>query len=297
MNHRAGTATLVGAALVLLLGPLSASAQVGDALSSYTGINGEGYMQPIADALGADLNDAFYYSAYIPRSGTRFSLEVAVMSIIFEDADKTFMATTEGGFLPTGQFEVPTIAGSGESVTVTGAGGTSFTFPGGFDLNSFAIAVPQLRIGAIKGTEALVRFFAADVGDNEVGNIDLFGLGARHSLSQYFESPINLAVGGMWQSFKLGGDLVETSAFTLGLQASKRFSLLEPYGGLAYDSFKMDVTFDSDVTGASESIDFDAITTVRLTLGLGLNYKIGTAFAEYNLASTNSFAFGLTLGY
>ena len=62
--------------------------------------------------------------------------------------------------------------------------------------------------------------------------------------------------------------------------------------------FKMDMTFDSEAEGTptSTKVEFDAINTLRLTLGLGLNYRIGRAFAEYNVASTNSFAFGLTLG-
>jgi hypothetical protein len=308
MNQRRAGVTLLAVGLLLSLGPLSASATtVESVLSSYTGVNGEGYLQPLANALGADLNDAFFYSAHIPKSGLRFSIEIAVMSVMFEDEAKTFMGTTEGGFVPasgsgTVTTEVPTIVGNTQSVTVAGAGGTSFTFPGGFDLSSFALAVPQLRVGAVMGTEAVVRFFAADVRDNdadlEVKKIDLFGLGVRHSVSQYFESlPVSLAVGGMWQSFSMGeNDFVESTAFTLGVQGSKRFSLLEPYAGLSYDSFNMDVTFDSEVSGSSEKIEFDTISTVRFTVGLGLNYRIGNAFAEYNLADTNSFAFGITFG-
>lgn len=286
---------LAGAALALLVAA-PVSAQVEEALSAYTGANAEGYMQPVADALGATLNGAFFYSAYIPSSGAHFSFEIAAMSVIFSDNEKTFQATTEGGFIPTQTVTAPTIIGSTDPVTVSGQGGTTFTFPGGFDLSSLAIAVPQLRIGAIKGTEALIRFFAADISDNEISNIDLFGLGARHSVSQYFNSPVALALGAMWQTFSLGGDFVDATAFTIGLQGSKRFSLLEPYGGLSYDYFKMDVTYESDVTSENVSVNFDAITSARLTLGLGLNYKIGHAFAEYDIASTNSFAFGLTLG-
>jgi Family of unknown function (DUF6588) len=286
----------LGGAVLALLVAAPATAQVEEALSAYTGANAEGYMQPIANALGANLNDAFFYSAYIPKSGARFSFEVAVMSVIFSDGEKTFQATTEGGFMPTQTVTAPTIIGSTDPVTVSGTGGTTFTFPGGFDLSSLALAVPQLRIGAIKGTEALVRFFAADISDNEISNIDLFGIGVRHSVSQYFNSPVALALGAMWQTFSLGGDFVDTSAFTIGLQASKHFSLLEPYGGLSYDYFKMDVTYESDVNSEDITVNFDAITSARLTLGLGLNYKIGHAFAEYDIASTNSFAFGLTLG-
>ena len=280
---------------VVLLTAVPASAQVLDALSSYTGVNARGYMQPIAEAFGADLNDAFFYSADIPKSGARFKFEIAVMSVIFSDEDASFQGTTEGGFMPQQTVTVPTIVGTGQSVTVTGQGGTQFSFPGGFDLNSFALAVPQIRIGAVKGTEALIRFFASDIGDNEIGEIDLFGLGLRHSLTQYFESPVALAIGGMWQNFSMGTNFVDSNAFTLGLQGSKRFGILEPYGGVSWDYFKMDLTF-TDNTNQQTTVDFDSNTTARLTLGLGLNYVVGNAFAEYNIASTNSFAFGLTLG-
>ena len=297
MQRLARVCKPLGIAAAVLLLAVPAGAQIMDALSAYTGVNAQGYMQPIADALGADLNDAFYYSAYIPSSGARFSFEIAVMSVIFADEDKTFEATTEGGFNPQTTFTAPTIAGSGESVTVPGNGGTQFTAPGGFDLNSFALAVPQLRIGVVKGTEAVIRFFAADISDNEISEIDLFGVGIRHSLTQYFDAPIDMAIGGMWQSFSMGNDFVDSNAFTFGVQGSKRFALLEPYAGVAWDRFQMDMTFDSEVTGGEpEKVEFDASDTFRLTLGLGLNYKIGHAFAEYNVASTNSFAFGLTLG-
>ena len=283
-------------AILALLAAAPASAQVEDALSAYTGPNAEGYLQPIVDAIGANLNDAFFYSAYIPETGARFSFEVAVMSVIFSDNQKTFQATTEGGFIPTQTVAAPTVIGSTQPVTVNGQGGTTFTFPGGFDLSSFALAVPQLRIGAVKGTDALIRFFAADISDNEISKVDLFGVGVRHSLSQYFDSPVALAVGALWQTFSLGDNFVDSDAFSIGLQASKRFSLLEPYAGFSYDYFKLDLTYASDVTNEDVTVNFDAITTVRLTLGLSLNYKIGQAFAEYDIASTNSFAFGLTLG-
>jgi hypothetical protein len=289
---------MLGIAAVALLIAMPTAAQVQDALRAYTGVNAEGYMQPAADAFAANINDAFYYSAYIPETGLKFSFELAAMSVIFGDDDKTFQAQTEGGFLPPTTFTAPTIVGATEAVTVTSQSGAKFSAPGGFDLNSFAIAVPQLRIGAFKGTEAVVRFFAADISDNEFSEIDLFGIGVRHSISQYFESPVGLAVGAMWQKFQLGDNFIDTNAFTFGVQTSKRFSLLEPYGGLSWDSFKMDVTFDSEATGSptTEKISFDRANNIRATIGLGLDYSIGHAFVEYNISSTNSFAFGLTLG-
>jgi hypothetical protein len=293
------------AGLILLLAAPASFAQIEDQLSSYTGANGEGYLQPLADAFGANLNDGLFHSANIPVLGVNVSLEFRVMAVLFGDDDRTFNAVTESGFMPEQTVQAPTVVGSGDAVIVDGAGGTRFAFPGGFNLNSFAIAVPQLRIGSFHGTQALIRYFAMDTGDVELGDISLFGFGVRHNISQYLAPlfPVDIAGGFFWQSFSLGentlGDeLISTSALSIGVQASKKFVVFEPYGGLSLDTFSMDVKYESDALGSSNSVDLDfgTSTNLHLTLGLGLNFMYAKGFFEYNIAGQNSFSFGLALG-
>ena len=80
----------VGLALVLLCLAPPALAQVEDQLSAYTGENATGYLQPLADAFGAALNDGFFRSAYIPTDGLHFSVELRAMGVSFGDDDDTF---------------------------------------------------------------------------------------------------------------------------------------------------------------------------------------------------------------
>jgi hypothetical protein len=181
----------VNGALVvgIMLSPLGFSSAFADGpvqnqVSVYSGANAVGYLQPLANAFGAALNSSFGYSAFIPKSGFHLSLEAPVMGVLFEDRDRHFEATTEAGFQPPTTETVPTAVGSGDAVTVTGTGGASFSFPGGLDLNSFGLVMPQLRVSSIGGTEAVVRWIAFDKGDTDIGDISLFGIGARHSLSQ-----------------------------------------------------------------------------------------------------------------
>jgi hypothetical protein len=293
------------AGLILLLAAPASYAQIEDQLSAYTGVNAEGYLQPLADAFGADLNDGLFHSAHIAQLGVNISLEFRVMAVLFGDDDRSFDAKTESGFSPQQTVKAPTVVGDGDALIVTGDGGTKFAFPGGFDLNSFAIAVPQLRIGSIRGTQALIRYFAMDTGDVELGDISLFGIGFRHSISQYLAPtfPVDIAGGFFWQSFSLGennlgNDLISTNALSIGVQASRRFVVLEPYGGLSLDTFSMDVSYESDALGTSDSIDldFESSTSLHLTLGLGLNFTYAKGFFEYNIASQNSFSFGIALG-
>ncbi|HEX5130931.1 MAG TPA: DUF6588 family protein [Candidatus Krumholzibacteria bacterium] len=275
-------------------------------ISVYSGPNAQGYLQPLASAFGATLNSSFSYSAYIPPTSFHLSLEVPVMGVFFEDADRTFMATTESGFLPQTTRDVPTVVGSGKAVIVDGNGGAQFAFPGGLDLNSFGLAVPQLRVSSLAGTEAVVRWVAYETGDSDVGKINLFGIGGRHSVSQYLgdEPPLDLALGLMWQSFDVGesnsgGDFVSTSAFLAEVQASKRaplgFLTLEPYASVAYEKLNVDVAYDDD-NGNPVTVELEGENDVRFTVGAGLNFAAGHLWADYSFANMSSFSFGLALG-
>lgn len=296
----------IGCLVLMLLCAVPVSAQIEDQLSVYTGANATGYLQPLADAFGADLNASLFHSAEIAKMGFQFKLELPIMGVIFSDDDRTFKAVTEGDFSPRQYVEAPTVVGSGEAKVVTGDGGTSYAFPGGFDLNSFAIAVPQLRIGSVFGTEAVIRYFSINTGDVELGDLGLFGFGLRHSVSQYLGPgfPLDIAAGFFWQKFHLGenqegDDLISVSAFTVGAQASKRFAVFVPYTGLSYDTSSMDVSYENEAFGDEEliEIDFDPTKTAHWTIGMMVDLVFAHAFAEYNIAGQSSFSFGLGVGF
>jgi hypothetical protein len=284
--------------------PILAPAEIDDQLSAYTNKNAEGYLSPLADAFGASLNSGLFHSASIPE-GLRVSLEFRAVVVFFGDDDRTFRAVTEGNFLPEQTVDAPTVVGPGTSVTVPGSGGTSYIFPGGFDLHRFGLIVPQLRVGSVMGTEALLRYFALETGDDDLGKLSLFGFGMRHSISQYLGPlpPLDIAAGFFWQKFKLGendtgGDLFSSSAFSIGVQASKNLGIFQPYAGLAMDYFSMDVDYDSEASGVSEPISFDysSDTSARLTAGFSLNFFFLHLNTEYSIANQNSFSFGVALG-
>ena len=293
-------AALACAAMVLLAA-VPVSAQIEDLISAYTGDNAEGYLEPLELAIGSDLHSALFYSAYIPEEGLHISLEAGLMAVLFSDDDRTFRATTEMGFSPETTEDASTVVGSGDAIIVDGEGGTAFAFPGGLDLTSFSLVAPQLRIGSFKGTEALFRYMAINSGDVEVGDLSLLGYGLRHSISQYMtDPPVDLAAGFMYQTFNLGDDLIDATAFTFGVQVSKRilsgFAIIEPYAGLSYDTFQMDVAYD-DEDDDPVLLEFDSSSTAHLTIGLHAQASIVSLYGEYNLAKQNGFAFGMGFGF
>lgn len=282
-----------------LLTPTLAGAQIETNLDSYTGQNAKGYLMPLKDGIGSDLNDGVFRAARIPKSGFNINVELKTMIVQFDDSDRTFTATTEEGFFPTTHAEAPTVIGSTEAVTVVGQGGAQATLPGGFDIGSLALAVPQITIGSLAGTQAVFRYVAFNTGDTDIGDLSLFGFGLRHSISQYFNDlPVDLAAGGMYQSFQLGDDLIDSNGFTLGVQASKQYSVLEPYAGVSYDSFSMSVDYETSTTDPPTrlDVDFGSSSTMRLTAGLGINLSLFHLQGEVNIAEQTSYLLGLSVG-
>jgi len=301
MVARTRSLAALGCVALVLLVSVPVSAQIGDAISAYTGANAEGYLGPLAQAIGANLNSALFHSAHVPEGGLHISLDLGLMAVLFSEDDETFMATTEMGFSPETTVEASTVVGPIDAIIVPGDGGTTFAFPGGFDLASLALAAPQIRIGSFKGTEAVIRYLVYDTGDIEIGDVDVQGYGLRHSISQYIPGlPVDIAAGFMYQSFKLDEGLIDATSFSFGAQASMKLPLvfvsIEPYAGLSLDTFKMDANYDDD-DGDPVSVKFDSRSTAHLTLGLHARVAVVSLYGEYNIAEQNGFAFGLGVGF
>ena len=282
-----------------------ATAQVEDQLSEYAEANGEGYLQPLADALGSDLNGGLWHTAYIPEEGFYISLETRLVAAFFDDDQRTFTYTPgpsdpepdEGASL-----EVPTVIGDTEGGVIP----PDIAYAPGFDINSFALAAPQVRIGAFKGTEALFRYVTLDIDDSDFGSMSLVGVGGRHSISQWMgpDFPVDLAAGFFWQSFQLGDDLIDAQAMTFGVQVGKRissgFATIEPYGCISYDTLKMDVTYeleDGDLEDETINLDMESDGAVRVTLGLHAQAAFLDLSGEYSFGNMNGFALGVGVNF
>jgi hypothetical protein len=300
---------VLACAAAMLVVASTAAAQIEDQVSEYGALNGEGYLQPLADAIGADLNAGLWRSAYVPSEGFYIALEVQMMATFFDDAQRTFDYTPgpdDNTPVDGADVSVPTVVGDLEGGTIPTDMPPEIAYVPGFDINSFGLAAPQLRIGSFKGTEAVVRFFTSDVSDVELGNISLIGVGGRHSISQYMgpDFPVDLSAGFFWQSLQLGDELVDGQAMTYGIQVGKRFpsgfAILEPYAAISYDSFEMDVTYDVDEDDPeTETIDIAMETEAGMKFTLGLKAQMGfmDLNGEYSFGDQSGFAVGLGFAF
>lgn len=293
------------AAILALTGLLAlglsatARAELSEKLGALTGENAKGYLEPLTGALSGTLNSAIFQTGKVPKTGVSFSLGVHVMGVNLKDDDRTFVPVDPPGFTssPPGQ-PVSTIIGDTKSTGVTGQGGTQFNYPGGFDQSTFTIAAPELTIGSVMGTRAVVRWFSAEIGDSDYGKLELFGIGAQHSISQYMPSmPIDIAAGFFYQTFKVGDGLLDSKALHLNVTGSKSFGLLQPYVGVGYDTFKMDVDYTSTSNpGEHVSVSMDDKNSAHFTVGAQASLAIVKLHAEFNAAANTGAAIGLSFG-
>lgn len=284
-------------AVLALSLPLQAQ-DLADYLSKYTSANGKGYLQPLADAFGANMNSGLYYGARIEKFGLHIRVGLETMTALIADDQKVFTAKTEDPFSPAATAEAPTVFGSTKGTSATGTGNTIFNFPGGLGLSKVPILLPQVTVGSILGTEATLRFVQVNVND-DFGKIKLFGFGLRHSISQYLgKSPVDLAAAFFVQKFEVG-DIVEANAKYYGLQASLSRSIFTFYGGAGFESANLDIayTFEPE-SGSAQTIAFDleAENSARFTIGLALNLLLAQVHADYNFGAQKVLAMGVGFG-
>jgi hypothetical protein len=125
---------------------------------------------------------------------------------------------------------VPTLLGERKTKTVSGINSTAYTFPAGLGVRFLSLAVPQLAL-SISGTELTGRFFAYEYKD-EIGKINLFGIGLRHDIGKYFMKDNNwiLSLSGLYQKIKAGAYLdlsTYNGALTIGQQSKHVYYFIQ----------------------------------------------------------------------
>lgn len=295
---RASVLKWISLGIILLLVSGAQAQQLEDYLSRYLGDNGEKYLQPLGDAFGANLNSGLYHTAHIPAAGLRLGLDLLYTGALIAEDQKSFQATTEPGFFPKVTKEVPTVFGDTQPVSVAGQAGTVYNFPGGYEMNTLPLVIPQVTVGALLGTELTLRYLAFQLNE-DVGDLDLMGIGVRHSISQYVPLlPIDVAVSYFHQTLKIG-DIIEANTNVYGVAASKSFSLLTLYGGVSYESAALDVSYTHGEGADAETIafDLDGQNKMRITAGANVKLAFMQLHADYSLANQNSFCLGVYLGF
>lgn len=289
-------AVVLIATLAICGGSAWAQSDFEKAISQYSDAQVKGYIQPFADIFGANLNTGFAHSAAIPTVGFHMEFSLIVMGGAIGDDQKTYDLPLPVGFSAS-TMKAPTIFGPGEGASYQDpASGLTYLASGGvFGASMLPALTPQLTIGSLYGTEALIRFLATPkIQDMDA---DMLALGVRHNVSQWFGVlPVDIA-GGFYYTKLRVADLIEYSSVAVSAMASKEFEVVTVYGGLQWEQGTMDLKYEqSDPTKTKVSVSLDAANTIRGTLGAGLTLGVFRLFADANFGSVMTFSGGIGFG-
>ncbi|MFN8346542.1 MAG: DUF6588 family protein [Spirosomataceae bacterium] len=254
---------------------IKTSAQKADEIiSSYTGANATGYLQPLADVLTSTFNTGHIHKTSVD-SGFHLYLGVSAFSTwILDDKTRYFTGVTEAPFTPEQSARIPTILGPRQLVTVNGLNGTSYSFPAGLGIKSVILAVPQLTIGSILGTEFNARFFAYDFG-GDFGKLQFLGGGARHDIGRYFVKDTRLKISAEYCFQKLSvGNYSDLTLHKIGVYAGHQWKLFHYYGYVGYQKGAMNIDYAGSTDASPVHVPLSNKNPVLLAAGMGVRLWI-----------------------
>lgn len=218
-------------------------------------------LQPYADAVSSDMNSGLFHSAKVKKG---FSLYFGIKAI--------------GTYV------------NGENPVVKDANKT---------LDIIPIAVPQVQMGALFGTEISARYLPS-VKLGQYGSVGMWGVGFKHGITSHFKkSPVDVAVGFAINNLTIGDskekDLVSASSIAANLQISKELSVFTFYTGVQYDNTTMDVKVNYDNTVTTMKYE----NNNNLKALVGLNIKLGPVNlnGDYSFGKTNSVSAGFGFSF
>jgi hypothetical protein len=158
------------------------------------------YLKPYANIIGSDLNAGWYNTAKPHELG---GLDV-IFTVSWAKAPSSALSYDLANLMLRGTVDqsntsmAPTIAGDQElrpsisyTETVDLGGGnmqdvvySNFTVPNGTGVDFFPLPMAQLTVGLPFGTDVSARFMPS-VGYKDYGEIGLWGVGGKHSISQW----------------------------------------------------------------------------------------------------------------
>lgn len=292
-------------ALILGSSPALAQSQLELTIQQFRSSEVGGYVQPLGDLFGANMNAGLFHSAAVPQKGFHIRIDVIGMVAPVGEQYKVYDATLPSGFVPQG--------GSYKTATVFGGRGTTFKdvssgleyrgSDGIVRVTAFPLLVPQLTIGSLFGTEATVRYMRTpQLSQNWFPTRSiLFGIGLRHSISQYLRSPeVDVSIGAFYSSFALG-DIIDVRAQAVNLSVSKTVSLFTPYIGLGYERSTMHLHYDFRGEGEQYprlvDIVIEGANRFRVTGGLMIDLQALRLFADANFGNVHHYSGGIGFGF
>lgn len=257
------------------------------------------FVQPFATSLGEGLNTGGFHTAHVSKL-FGFSVSFKGMYILIPNSQKTFTPSLPQGYTS----DKPTATFWGDKGAVYSGPNGYITYPNGINQASIPFVFPQVT-ASFMGTEVLVRY----VPKLKVGgrDLDFFGFGIRHSISQYIPLiPVDVAVQFLYNKLTVS-NLIDASSIAINGEVSKTFGPLTAYGGLQYESSKFDLSYNVKADpnsgdpfvrqGGSVSASVNGKGNFRMILGASVKLAVVALSVDYNISSQSVISGGISFEF
>lgn len=267
-----------------------------DDLQSYieqvTETNIEGYIGPAVTAFGTAINSGLYHTGKTHKAGG-FDITIKGVGVLIPDNDKTFTAEVPS----TGNQTWSTIFGPGKDENPQ----TNDLNPGGLDVSTFPMGVPQISLGVGGGYELMLRFLKFNLSD--YGDVSLYGAGVKHNLNRYL--PVvpfmpDISLQAAYQQFK-AGDIITANSIAFNAHSSIEFLMLSIFGGIGFERTSVDIDYtvnnpQSQYDGQQVSYSFSE-SSPRLVLGARAKLGLLSVNADINVGKYTAVSAGIGITF
>ncbi|MDA3814192.1 MAG: hypothetical protein PF570_08070 [Candidatus Cloacimonetes bacterium] len=314
--------------LIIMITALFAGVQ--EKLEQFGKDNGMVYVKPLVTAFGTTMNTGLFNTAKVLKPFA-FGLNVNMMAAFVPKEDKIFTAVRPDLFIvnPIDTTQVIYLYEDEEleSATIFGKDGATFihnsdlnsilgsdadqldlSLPNGANLPAVPFLMPQFNLGLPFGNEIMVRGFPKFEINKDIGDIGFWGIGLKHSVSQYIPLiPIDIAVQAAYQNLYVG-DILTFSNINANLEVSKKLLMWTLYTGVGYDktnvTAKYDYTYkivnqDNDIESIEDNIKFDVDgeNEYRATAGIRYSLLLLKLYADYTISKYSVFNAGIGVSF
>ncbi|MGE5313165.1 MAG: DUF6588 family protein [Acidobacteriota bacterium] len=169
-------------------------------------------------------------------------------------------------------------------------------------------AAPQLKIGTVFGTQAILRFVPSIKVSDDLGKFNYLGFGLQHNPNVWLNLPlpVDVSFGFLIQKAKVG-DVVDVKGTSYGINVSKTFGTgwlsVTPYVGGLIEKSSIDVNYDQTietVTGTEDvniAFSLEGINKSRLTAGARFHIGVIDLAVDYNIGKMNSVTSGFFFSF
>jgi hypothetical protein len=263
-------------------------------LDSYVGENAVPYVQPLADLFTSNINTGVWEWSTID-SDFYMRIKLQGMMSFPSESMRTFTGRTTGDFRPQQTVIAPTIIGDEDGILLEGDDDDIYIFPGGYDLQRLILGTPQITIGGFLNSELTARFLAFPL-DNDLEKVRFYGIGGRHSISNYFsDSPFDLSVGYMYHHTE-AGDYLNSDQHLISAHIGKSGRILSGQFMVGYQTSDSDIHYTYEDGATVNEIDLNLKNTNPFIMEAGLGVKLGPVMASTSVSYSEHVALSLGAG-